>query len=170
MLPIKVQDGPRELRAAVLAMKRADKAVRADISQQLRSVMSPEWTHELAQHLTGDPREKILLSGSRIQAGNPPTLITASGKRRFGRGLIPNEHWQAFEYGASSRKLVTYARRNRTNPGKHKVTRDTHAGLPRFQKGGRVIGPSVAAILPRAAAFWVQSVVKAFMDAAEKKA
>lgn len=169
MLNVDVQDAPRELRAAVLAMRRADKAVRSDISQQLRSVMSPEWASTLAQHLTGIPQEKMLPTGARIAPGNPPQIIAAGSTRRIGRALVPANMWQAWEYGASTHTPKTYTRRNRKTGGTHKVTRDTHAGLPAYRKNGRVIGPAVARILPRVCAFWVQSVVKAFMDAAESR-
>lgn len=171
MLTIRVQDGPRELRAAVLAMKRADAEVRGDVSARLRAEMSPEWASMLAQHLTGLPQEKILLKGARIAAGNPPVLYAANSKRPVGRGggMIPTEVWHAWEYGASTHKPRTYERRNRKSPGTHKVRRDTHAGLPARRENGRVIGPALAVFLPRVAAFWTQSVVKAFMDAAEKR-
>ncbi len=169
MLNVKVQDGPRELRAAVLAMRRADKEVRSDVSNRLRSVMSPEWSSNLAQHLTGIPQERILMPGARIAPGNPPQIVAANSRRRVGRALIPTDMWQAFEYGASTHNPKTYQRTNRTKPGSHTVTRDTHAGLPAYRRNGRVIGPAVARFLPRVCAYWVQSVVRAFMDAAETR-
>lgn len=169
MLTIKVQDGPRELRAAVLAMKRADKEVRGDISQQLRSVMSPEWETTLAQHLTGIPQERMLMAGARIAPGNPPMIVAANSKRRFGRALIPAENWTAWEYGASDRTPSTYQRRNRGGTGSHSVTRNIRADLPAYRRDGRVIGPAVKRLLPRICAFWVQSVVRAFMDAADAR-
>lgn len=169
MLAVQVQDGPRELRAAVLAMRRADKAIRSDISKDLRSVMSPEWASALAQHHTGIPQEKILLAGARIAPGNPPVIVAANSRRKMGRALIPSDMWQAWEYGAGGKKPTTYDRQNRKAGGTHKVTRDTHAGLPAFRKNGRVIGPAVKRFLPRIASYWVQSVVRAFMDAAESR-
>lgn len=172
MLNVNVQDGPRELRAAVLAMRRADSTIRRDVSARLRTTMNPAWRTSIAHHLTGIPQERILLAGARIAAGNPPQLVTANSKRKTGRGggLIPSIHWHAFEYGASNHTPRTYTRRNRGGTGDHRVTRNVTAGLPPRNNSGRVIGPAVAAILPRIAAFWAQSVVRAFMDAAEKKA
>ena len=41
--------------------------------------------------------------------------------------------------------------------------------MPTRRRNGRVLGPAVQAILPRVAAFWAQSVIRAFMDAAEGK-
>lgn len=169
MLTVKIQDGPRELRAAVLAMKRADKAVKGEISQQLRATMSPEWETMLAQHLTGLPQEKMLMAGARIAAGNPPTIVAANSKRRFGRALIPAEDWTAWEYGASDKSPSTYDRRNRNGNGTHTVTRNIRGGLPAYRRDGRVIGPAVKRFLPRVCAFWVQTVVRAFMDAAEAR-
>ena len=171
MLTVKIQDGPRELRAAVLAMKRADKAVKGEISQQLRATMSPEWETTLAQHLTGLPQEKMLMAGARIAAGNPPMIVAANSKRRFGRALIPAEDWTAWEYGAGDRSASTYDRRNRSGGGNgsHQVTRHIRSSLPAYRREGRVIGPAVKRFLPRVCAFWVQSVVRAFMDAADAR-
>lgn len=171
MLTVRVQDGPRELRAAVLAMKRADKEVRGQISQDLRTVMGPEWTTMLAQHLTGLPQEAMLMAGARIAAGNPPMIVAANSKRKFGRALIPAEDWTAWEYGVSKNRGTpsVYERRNRGGGGSHQVSRHIRTSLPRWKKDGRVIGPAVKRFLPRVCAFWVQSVVRAFMDAAETR-
>lgn len=169
MLNVHVQDGPRELRAAVLAMRRADKDVRTDISQRLRSVMSPEWATLLPQFLTGIPQERMLVTGARIAPGNPPQIVAAGSTRKMGRALVPSSMWPMFEYGAGGHEPRTYDRRNLVAAGRHKVTRDTRAGLPAFRKMGRVIGPAVVRFLPRVCAFWVQSVIKAFMDAAESR-
>lgn len=169
-LNVNVQDGPRELRAAVLAMKRADKDVRDAISNDLRGVMGPAWASLLPQFATGLPIEKTLLVGVRIAAGNPPQLIAANSRRKIGRGLIPTEHWPLAEYGTGQpQAFTTYDRKNRAAGGTHKVRRRTRTGLPAYRKGGRVIGPAVARFLPRVCAFWVQSVVRAFMDAADRK-
>ncbi len=47
--------------------------------------------------------------------------------------------------------------------------RHTKRHLPSRRRAGRVVFPAAAHVLPRVAAYWVQSIVKAFMDAAEGK-
>lgn len=165
-ISISVGDAPAELRAAVLAMKRADKEIRSEISQDMRSVMSPEWKSEVTQGLTGAGRmeARMLLPGTRIAAGNPPTLIAASSSRRVGNGLIPNEHAPGYEFGSHGTRIsdVTSSR------GK-KYKRHTTRHLPGYVKTGRVVYPAAARILPRVASYWVQSIIRAFMDAAETR-
>ena len=165
----RIQDGPPQLRAAALAMRRLDGTTLGDVYVRLQRTLSPEWTSLLAQHLTGIPQENTLMPGARVKAGNPPALVAADSSTRIGRDMIPTTDWPWWEYGAGDNEKRTYERRNRKQPGTHKVTRDTRAQLPRYRKGGRVIGPTVTMFLPRAAAFWVQSTIRGFMDAADRK-
>lgn len=168
MLNVNVGDAPAELRAAVLAMSRADSEVRRDVSGRLRSTMNPVWRGLLAGNLTGaGPMEgRMLLAGSRIAAGNPPQLVTASSRRRVGSGggLVPDQDWHGWEYGANGDKTSTVTSRKGTRYKRH-----TTRHLPPRTPNGRVIGPTVARILPRIASFWTQTVVRAFLDAADRK-
>lgn len=163
-----VKNGPRELRAAVLAVRAADKDIRRVISQDMRSTMNPVWRSELATRATRS-RDQLLTAGARIAGGNPPALITASSRRRIGSGggLIPVEHWPGFEYGTDQARSSTYTR-HRAGYKPHQVTRNVLAGHPPRYRNGRVIGPTARQILPRIASYWVQAVVKTFLDAAEK--
>lgn len=164
---LKVGDAPAELRAAVLAMKRADSTVRRDTAGRMRQTMNPIWRSELAANLTGaDPLEsRMLTTGARIAGGNPPQLITASSRRKVGSGggLVPDRDWHGWEYGSRGNKTSTVARKGTT------YRRVTTRHLPTRTGTGRVIGPTVSGILPRIAAFWTQSVIRAFMDAADGK-
>ena len=148
-------------------MRRADSGVRKIISSDMRSVMGPVWKESVNQHLTGSGRleARLLTPGVRIAAGNPPQLIAASSTRRVGRGdLTPTANWQIYEFGShgtkpsqvTNRKGTTYSRRTRT-------------GLPAYRKAGRVLYPAAGHVLPRIAAYWVQAIVRAFLDAAEGK-
>lgn len=168
-IAIDIKDAPRELRGAVLAMREANRTVLLDVYGRMYATMSPEWEKEVPQHLHGVPQEKMLVLGDRIKPGNPPILVAADSTSKVGRGLVPTIHWVAFEYGAANHKPKTYYRANRKSSGRHKVTRDTHAGLPIRHRNGWVIGPAFVAIAPRIAAFYVQSVIRAFLDAAESK-
>lgn len=163
---VRVQDGPRELRAAVLALRQLPTDVRRIVGQDMRTTMAPEWRGALAQ-AQRIPQDAVLFAGARIGAGNPAELVTASGRRRVGRGLVPLEHWPGFEYGASDHTPRAYTR-NRAGYTQHTVRRDVLAGHPPRYRTGRVIGPTVRAILPRVAAYWTQSIIRAALEAAEK--
>ena len=167
------RDAPGEFRAAALALRQVEQPVRRAVSQDMRTTMGPAWKSTLSQHMAGDPRDALLVTGARIAAGNPPALVTASGKRRWGSGggLVPNDHWPGIEYGATAQNgpagRRTYTRKRRDSRA-HTVTRNVLSGHPRRQRNGRVIGPATRLFLPRVAAYWVQSVVRIVMDAAEK--
>lgn len=162
---IDVGDAPAQLRAAVLAMKRADSTIRRDISARMRQTMNPAWRSEVTQHLTGAGRmeARMLTPGVRIAAGNPPRLVAASSRRKVGNGLVPDANAAGFEFGASDA-----VRRVKNRQG-HSYQRHVMRHLPGRNRRGRVVYPAAARILPRVASYWVQSVVRAFMDAAEGK-
>lgn len=167
---LSARDGPREIRAAVLALKRVDKDLRRDINARVRDTIKPVWERSLAQRVKWAP-EQVILKGARVAAGNPPALVAAASTRRWrpGSSLVPRDDWHALEYGASNRgAFVSYERRS-PNGGTHTVRRRTKAHLMPRRRNGYVIGPAVADIAPRVAALFVQSVVRSVMDALEKR-
>lgn len=165
MLNVTVGDAPAELRAAVLAMKRADSSVRRDVAARMRETMNPEWRQEVTSRAGGGMEAAMLTAGVRIAGGNPAQLVAASSRRRVGSGggLVPDRHWAGYEYGANRNSVSTV-----TSPRGKSFKRHTKRHLPARGKG-RVLEPAVKNLLPRIASFWAQSVVKAFMDAADGK-
>lgn len=163
MIRLSAHDAPAELRAVALALRAASKEVRNNASKRMRDTMNPVWRAEVPQHLTGSGRleGRMLTAGVRVAAGNPPTLVAANSTKRVGRGdLTPSDNWQIFEFGSHGTK-----RSDMTSKKGKPYTRRTTTGLPTFTKGGRVLYPAAAAILPRIAAFYAQSVIRAYMDA-----
>lgn len=161
---LSVYAAPDELRAAVLAMKRADKAIRSDISARMRGAMSPEWKRIVGARAATKLERRLLLPGTRIAAGNPPALVAASGTRRFGNGLTPNRHAPGVEFGAHDGESEVVNRRGT------RYERHTMRHLPARRRAGRVVYPAAAELLPRIAAYWTQSIIRAFLDAADGKA
>lgn len=164
MLTVNVGDAPATLRAAVLAMSRADADVRRDVARRMRETMNPVWRDEVTRGGAGIAG-RVLSSGARIAGGNPPQLIAASSRRGLGKGkrLVPDRHWAGYEYGANPDTTRMVASRKGTKYRRHVMRH-----LPARGKG-RVLEPAAARVLPRIAAYWVQSVVRAFMDAADGK-
>lgn len=163
MFGLNAGNAPDELRAAALAMRKANSDIRKDVGTRMRSTMNPVWRSEIESRSPGGMAGRMLGANARIAAGNPPQIVSAASKRSFGNGLMPDKHWAGYEYGAnrnkywqtSSSKGKSYKRRvNRHLPAKGK---------------GRVLEPAAKEVLPRIASFWVQSVIKSFMDAAEGK-
>ena len=167
MIQISVMNGPRELRAAVLAMKAAKKDMRKQINDSMRGTFNPVWRQLLAQNMGGfSPADDMVLKGARIAAGNPPRLVAAASRRRYGRALIPVRDWHLVEYGM--RDHPTTYRRSSRKGGTHEVTRVIGTGWPARTTKGRILGPATRQILPRITAYWIQSVKKAYITAIEK--
>ena len=163
MIELDVRDAPKELRAAVLAMKRADKEIRSDISQRMRGTMGPAWKSEVSAKASGGMAARMLTPGVRIAAGNPPRLIAASSRRRVGNGLVPDVNAAGYEFGASD-SVRSVTNRKGTTYKRHVMRH-----LPARNRKGYAVFPAAAKVLPRIAAYWTQSVIRAFMDAAEGK-
>lgn len=165
---LSVGDAPREIRAAVLAVKTADREIRNDLNRRTRAEFKPVWTQSLTSKVSGqDPRFNLLPAGAKIQAGNPPSFVTASTKKKVG-GLVAVENWAGFEYGANKAAVSQYERSSPLGRT-HKVRRRVQTGHPKRLRKGRVIGPAVQELLPRLASLWVQTVIKTYLDAMEGK-
>lgn len=159
----------RELQAAVLALKGADRALRGEINRATVQVGNAIWRPLVAAHATTHMDTRMLAVGARVKAGNPPVALAANSRRPVGssRRLIPADRWQGFEFGAVRGNRTTYERRNRKAGGTHKVTRDTRAQLPRRTPKGRVVYPAFAEAAPRMVSLWVQLIVRKYAEAAE---
>lgn len=166
---LSAKDGPREIRAAVLALKQVDRDLRRDINRRMRETMNPVWKGALNERVSWAP-EQALLKGARVAAGNPPRILAAASKRPWKRGktLIPRQHWHALEYGSSSQAYTKYQRRSPLG-NVHEVNRRTKAHLKPRNHRGYVIGPSLAEMLPRLSSLFVQSVIRGVLDALETR-
>lgn len=162
-----------ELQAAVLAMKAADRELKKRIDTATRTTMNPVWRDQVKASLAGERglSDRVLGSGVRIAAGNPPAAMAAQSARGVGDGkrVIPREHYAGWEFGANRMAYSRYERRNRTRPGTHTVERRTMMHLPRRTPQGRAVYPAFAEVAPRMVSLWVQLIVKSYYDAAEGK-
>ena len=147
---LSAKDGPREIRAAVLALKRADTGLRRDINARVRDTMNPVWKSGLAERIGWAP-EQVILKGARIAAGNPPSLVAGNATRRWKAGstLVPRDHWHAFEYGAANRGAKSEYRRTSPRGTVHTVSRRTKAQLRPRRRNGYIIGPTVEELMRR---------------------
>lgn len=171
---LSVNDGSlRELHAAVLALKAADRDLRRDIAKATRDTMNPVWRSLVQGNAAGADAmtSRMLGTGVRIAAGNPPVAKAAQSTRKVGRGgtLTPSEDYGPWEFGAPNRNAFsTYTRRS-PKGRTHQVKRRTMRQLPRRHQEGRVVYPAFAEIAPRMVSLWVQLIVKKYHDAAEGK-
>ena len=157
----------RELQAAVLALKSVDRDLRSRINKATTATMGPEWKSLVASKAHTKWDQRIIVPGTRIAGGNPPTAVAANSRRKVGR-LIPAENWRGFEFGADRNAYSRYTRRS--PKGKvHQVERRTMRHMPPRSPKGRIVYPSFAEIAPRMVSLWVQLIVKNVYDAVEGK-
>jgi hypothetical protein len=161
----------RELQAAVLALKSADRELRGNINRATVEVGNAIWRPTVEAHATRHMDARVLAVGARVKGGNPPVAMAANSTRPVGKTkrLIPATMWQGFEFGADRESYSRYQRVNRTTGGTHTVERRTMRGLPPRYRKGRVVFPAFADVAPRMVSLWVQLIIKAYNDAAEGK-
>lgn len=162
------------LRGAVLALKAVDKPIRAQISKQTRDTMNPAWRDAVATHAAGARWDNVALGkGARVAAGNPARLVAASSRkalRKGQNGFVPDTMGRALEFpgNVQQAKKSTYTRRYKGGDS-HKVTRRTLTGYPSPRRGGRVVYPAVAEVMPRFVSLWVQIIVRNIYEATDGK-
>jgi hypothetical protein len=154
----------RALQAAVLAFKVADRGLKKRINDATRQTLNQPWKQGITQRAATRLEQRVLVPGARIAAGNPPTFVAATSKRRLRGGLVPDVHGAAVEFGAAD-DTTTYDRR-KPSGGTTSVTRHTARQLPRRRKTGPVMD-TAGELGGRAASLWVQLIVKTYYDAAE---
>lgn len=147
-------------------MKLVGRDLKSDINKATRSTMGPEWKKLVEANATSRMDSRVLAKGAGIRAGNPPTAVAATSRRRLSGGLVPQDTWAPFEFGANRNKVTTYTRKSR-NGGTHKVSRHTARQLPRRNPRGRVAFEAAREVVPRMAALWTQLIYKKVYDALE---
>jgi len=160
----------RELQAAVLALKQLPRDLRLDINKATRDVMNGPWKQAVEAHATSPMASRVLATGARIKAGNPPVAQAATSSRAIGRDrrIRPVDVWPGYEFGANRN---VYSRYKRTSPnGKvHTVERRTQRHLPNRNRKGYAVYPAFAEMAPRVTSLWVQIIVRKTYDAFEGK-
>lgn len=139
------------LQAAVAAMKAADRQLRSDINRATRADLAPAWQRAVNSRVLTRQDAALVRVGTRLAAGNPPTLQAATSRRpmsrrRKGRGtLIPAEDYGLIEFGSGQ---------------------DRSGRVPPRAPKGRIVYPAARAIAPYAAARWAKVIRDAYIDRA----
>lgn len=157
--------GSDQLRAAVFAMRAANRDLRRDINTATREVMGPVWVAEVLRRARSRLDRAVIVKGARIAPGNPPSALAAQSGRKLRGGLVPRESYAAVEFGSRQDRVTTYTRRTRT--GTTTVKRHTTRQLPPVQRKGRVAYDALRGVAPRAVSLWVQTIVRKYNEAAE---
>lgn len=168
MLRIDVK-ASRELQAVLLAVRRVPKELSAQIRQQTKGMLAPEWQKAMRENASTRLEHRVLSDTSRVSVSNQNVRISAAGlKRSATSGLSPSVVGRAVEFGADREKTSTYDRRSPKGT-RHKVTRRTRRHLRPANGKGYVFYPAAANIIPRLASLWVQTTVRVLAEAFEGK-
>lgn len=160
----------RQLQAVVLAFRLMDKELKRDINKATRDQLNPTWKALVELEAQGPGTHAVLVPGTRINAGNPPTAKAATSTRKLSGGARPVDLAHLYEFGVGDPERFgkPYQRKNRKTGGTHTVTRRTMRQLPKREPKGRAIYPAFAELAPRMASLWTQLVVKKTHEAFEK--
>lgn len=158
----------RELQAAILGLKRADKAIVREVGKHTRQVVVPEWKKAVTEEASTRLEHRVLVDTARAKVSSQNVVLTsATVGRPLRGGLNPKTDTPAVEFGANAKKS-TYDRRSPKGT-MHSVTRNTRGQLRPANKKGYVVYPAARRIIPRIAALWVQTVVRTFHESLEGK-
>lgn len=157
----------RELKAAIFALKGMNRELRNTINRETTKTFNPVWKNEVQSRAKTPMDTKVLAKGARISGGTPPTMFSATSKRRMRGGLVPAESWRGFEFGSDSKNNKRTYTGTSPKGKKYEINRRTQRQMPSRNLKGRMVYPAVAEVAPRIASLWVQLVVKKTMDAIE---
>jgi hypothetical protein len=162
-------NGSRELQAAVLGIRRAEKEIQKQIRTQTREKLLPEWQQAVRERAETRLEQRVLVDTARVKMSNQNVrLSSATVGRKLSGGLDPKTQAAAAEFGADRAVKGTYTARSRKGKS-FKVTRHTRAQLRGPRRGGYAVYPAAKAMIPRFAALWVQTVVRTFHEGIEGK-
>lgn len=161
--------GARELQAALLGLRRAEKETQKQVRQHTRDKLLPEWKKGLAEHAETRLEHRVLVDTGRVRMSNQNVrLSSGTVGRKLSGGLTPKEGYGPVEFGADRATKTTYEATSRKGK-RYRVTRHTRAQLRPRRPNGYVFYPTAKALIPRFAALWVQTVVRTFYEGIEGK-
>lgn len=157
------------LRATVQALKVMDRTLAGAIRKFTQSEIAPEWAKGLQQRASTPAESQVLAQTARVAVSNQNvTLKSATVGRSLSGGLEPKYDYASIEFGANRGETSTYSTRSRKGK-RYTVTRHTRRQLKAPRRGGYVVYPTAQNLIPRFAALWVQTTVRTFYEAFERK-
>jgi hypothetical protein len=167
-LGIDINDS-KELQAAVIGLRRANREVQGLIRKYTREKLLPEWQKGLAERAESRLEHRVLVATGRIKMSNQNVrMSSATVGRKLSGGLAPKTDYAGVEFGADRSEVVTYEATSRKGKS-FKVRRHTRAQLRARKKDGYVVIPTAKAMIPRFAALWVQTCIRTFYEGIEGK-
>lgn len=171
MAPLSIPiGGSRDLQAAVLGLRLAEKDMQKQVRQQTQAKLLPEWKKVLAEHAQTRLEHRVLVDTGRVRMSNQNVrLSSASVGRKLSGGLTPKEGYGPVEFGGDRSHTLTYSATSRKGRAYRVKERHTRNQLRPRRASGYVFYPSVKSVVPRFASLWVQTVVRSFHEGIEGK-
>jgi hypothetical protein len=166
MLRIDVKSS-RELQALILSVRQADKDVQKEIRQRTKPMIQAEWKKALAENAMTRVESIALVDSARVAVSNQNVKLKSGGlARKLSGGARVFEISKQAEFGAALKTIRYQGRRG----SKSFPVERTAGGQFRYEnKKGYVVYPAAAEIIPRLASLWVQTAVRTFHEALEKR-
>lgn len=144
-----------ELSALVRALATIPREVAREVRQQSKAVIVPEWKRALAERSPDRIfSDRLVRPATAYVSDRNVKLIAGSNKAN----AFPRET----EFGAYREDFTEYARKG------HAVRRRTKRQFWHYVKTGRVVIPTVAEMIPRIAALWVQTGYRTIAETIER--
>lgn len=154
------------LRTLLAGMKRLDRDIAKHMRRETKNMVQQEWQRAVAEHADTRLEQLVLASTARVAVSDRNVkLKSAHLSKRLSGGLTPSAHYGPVEFGAAigQSSVTQRSRRGRT----YSYKRTTGRQFKRPNKSGYVVYPAAKNIIPRLASLWVQTMVRAFHEAAE---
>lgn len=159
-IQVSVRDS-RELRAAVLAIASVGRDLKAQLRAQTKRVVAPEWEKGIAERVHGRQDTAVLLRSARVQVRDTNVVLRSGAVGKF------KDLTKAVEFGGDRERKKTY--QSHRGAARFDVTRHTSRQLPPKYRKGRVVYPAATDLIPRLVALWVQTTIRTFHEAIEKR-
>lgn len=163
-LSVGVQDD-RALQAAVLAFRVAGRDLKRRINTSTKEVFDPVWKAEVRAGAKTRLEQRVLVPGTRVAPGNPPTFIAGASKRKLKGRLIPDSDWAPVEFGTHKRGKFSSYRTHSAAGKSYNVSRRTANQLPARRRHGPVYS-ALEPMIHRVPSLWAQIIYKTYNDAA----
>jgi hypothetical protein len=98
----------KELQAAVLGLRRAERQIQANVRKYTRELLLPEWQKGLAERAETRLEHRVLVKSGRIKMSNQNVrMSSATVGRKLSGGLNPKTDYFAAEFGANRSEKTT---------------------------------------------------------------
>jgi hypothetical protein len=160
-----------EVRAAAAAFRLAPKEIKRIVTTDTKGAFKADWQAAVRRDAAGPPhgaeRARLLRAGVGI-IGTQPIKLTAYKAGRLPGGLVAKDDYAALEFGDARKTYEKY--QTRSPKGKrYTVRRRTQEQLPPRISEGYSVYPNVAVFVPRMVSYWIQSIIRAYYEAAASK-